>query len=177
MELQTIAGPVIANRKGYYWEMKAGKRYFWCRCGRSQNQPFCDGSHEGTGFEPLMFKAEKDEDVIFCGCKHTANAPFCDGTHNNLEGGSIEDDPDSPQNRAVPQIEAGADPVVMLDGGCYLFSTSRAELQRQGALAWCPVISPAQGSLYQSQFYAELDAGARLTGDLVRGSAHRPLRS
>jgi CDGSH-type Zn-finger protein/mannose-6-phosphate isomerase-like protein (cupin superfamily) len=154
-----MATPTIANRKGYYYELKAGKRYFWCQCGLSKTQPFCDGSHAGTEFLPVMFKAEKDDEVIFCGCKQTLTPPFCDGTHNNLPGGYVVEDPNSPENLAVRTVEPSDDPVVMLDGGCYLFATARARLTRHGALAYCPVISPSQGSLYQSQFYAELDAG------------------
>jgi CDGSH-type Zn-finger protein/quercetin dioxygenase-like cupin family protein len=152
-------GPVVASRKGYYWELEAGRRYLWCRCGRSRTQPFCDGSHEGTGLLPVPYRPRQDEEVILCGCKHTSTPPFCDGTHNNLEGGYVEDDPDSPENLRVALVEAAEDPVVMLDGGCYLFSTSRARLQRHGTLAWTPVISPAHGSVHQSQFYAELGAG------------------
>ena len=67
--------PIIAQRKGFYYEVKAGKRYLWCSCGRSKSQPFCDGSHQGTEFLPVAFKAERDEDVIFCGCKHTPALP------------------------------------------------------------------------------------------------------
>lgn len=155
-----MASPTVANRKGYYYELKAGERYLWCQCGLSTTQPFCDGaSHLATEFRPLLIKPKQDEEVILCGCKQTSTPPFCDGTHNNLEGGYFEDDPNSPENLAVEEIAAGDGPVVMLDGGCYLFSTGRAQLTRQGSLAWCPVISPAQGSLYQSQFYAELPAG------------------
>ena len=56
----------------YKTEVKAGKRYFWCSCGKSDKQPFCDGSHQGTDFEPMMYQAEKDGEVYFCGCKATA---------------------------------------------------------------------------------------------------------
>ncbi len=64
-------------------EVEQGKNYFWCACGRSTKQPFCDGSHKGTGFEPLKYTAEKSKRVFFCGCKATENAPLCDGSHNN----------------------------------------------------------------------------------------------
>ena len=89
------SAPVVANRKGFYFEVTAGRRYLWCSCGRSKSQPFCDGSHAGTGFLPVAFKAERNEEVIFCGCKHTRTGPFCDGTHSNLPGGYRDDDPDS----------------------------------------------------------------------------------
>src|SRR5580658_3910786 len=104
-----MASPTIAYRKGFYYEVKAGQRYFWCSCGRSAKQPFCDGSHAGTSFTPVLFEAKADEDVIFCGCKHTGTPPFCDGTHNNLAGGYAQDDPDSPENSMVAMVPHGAD--------------------------------------------------------------------
>lgn len=64
--------------------VEAGRNYAWCACGRSARQPFCDGSHKGTGFTPYVFKAEQSGEQWFCGCKHTAGRPFCDGTHNTL---------------------------------------------------------------------------------------------
>ena len=66
-------------------DVEAGKIYSWCRCGRSKEQPFCDGSHQGTTFKPINVKAEQSETVYFCGCKTTKNAPWCDGSHNNLD--------------------------------------------------------------------------------------------
>ena len=68
----------------YPVEVEAGKKYWWCACGRSKSQPFCDGSHKGTGFTPVEFKADKSEKVWFCGCKRSAKRPFCDGTHQKL---------------------------------------------------------------------------------------------
>jgi mannose-6-phosphate isomerase-like protein (cupin superfamily) len=152
--------PVIARRKGYYYEVKAGKRYFWCSCGRSKTQPFCDGSHKGTGFLPVTFKAERDEDVIFCGCKHTATPPFCDGAHSNLPGGYANDDPDSTENQQVATVAHDATPIVRLDGQCYVFATSRAPLVSKDSLLYCPVVSPAQGALFQSMFYGEIALGS-----------------
>jgi len=116
--------PRIAHRKGFYFEVRAGHRYLWCACGRSANQPFCDGSH------------------------------------NNLPGATVPDDPDSPANRAVMEVPHGAEPVVPLDGTCYVFSTARARLIRRGAMAYCPVVTPARGALYHAQFYAEVASGA-----------------
>jgi CDGSH-type Zn-finger protein/mannose-6-phosphate isomerase-like protein (cupin superfamily) len=152
--------PVIAHRKGFYYEIKAGKKYLWCSCGRSKTQPFCDGSHAGSGHLPVLFKAERDEDVIFCGCKHTGTGPFCDGAHSNLPGGYLTDDPESAENRKVTMVAAGAGPIVRLDGQCYVFSTSRATLTAHGSLKYCPVVTPALGALFQSQFYAEASRGA-----------------
>src|SRR5277367_6647964 len=150
--------PTVAHRKGFYVEVKAGNRYLWCRCGRSKSQPFCDGSHIGTEFLPIAFKAERDEDVIFCGCKQTATGPFCDGAHSNLPGGYLTDDPLSAENRQVAMLEAGADPIVRLDGQCYVFSTARASLAPRGAMRFCTVASPSLGAVFQSQFYAEVAA-------------------
>jgi len=76
--------PVIAQKSPIAVDIKKGQTYYWCSCGRSAKQPFCDGSHKGTTFTPLAFTAEKDETAYLCACKHTKNPPFCDGTHNGL---------------------------------------------------------------------------------------------
>jgi mannose-6-phosphate isomerase-like protein (cupin superfamily)/CDGSH-type Zn-finger protein len=152
--------PVIARPKGYYYDVEAGKRYAWCACGLSKTQPFCDGtSHKATEHKPVLFKAERGESVIFCGCKQTCTPPFCDGTHNNLEGGYSYDDPDSEANRAIAAAPRGEGPVRRLDGQCFVFSPSRAEMILRGGLRYCPVISPALGALFQSQFFAEVAPG------------------
>jgi CDGSH-type Zn-finger protein len=75
----------IAQKAPYPVEVEAGETYYWCACGHSKNQPFCDGSHQGTGFEPVAFTAEKSETAYLCGCKRTANKPFCDGSHTSLD--------------------------------------------------------------------------------------------
>lgn len=58
--------------------------YFWCACGKSNNQPFCDGSHQGSGIFPVLFKIDEEKEVYLCRCKQTKNKPFCDGTHRTL---------------------------------------------------------------------------------------------
>jgi CDGSH-type Zn-finger protein len=75
---------VIAAREPFKVDVVAGKAYFWCACGRSQKQPFCDGSHKGTGLTPVQYKADETKAVWFCGCKQTKHAPMCDGTHKSL---------------------------------------------------------------------------------------------
>ena len=74
----------LAGRAPIPVEVTAGKSYWWCACGQSKNQPFCDGSHKGSAFTPLEYAATESKKVFFCACKQTANQPLCDGTHNKL---------------------------------------------------------------------------------------------
>jgi CDGSH-type Zn-finger protein len=75
--------PVIA-KKGPYVLANEVKNYFWCACGKSANQPFCDGSHKGSNFTPLKASIEKEGKNAWCGCKQTKNPPFCDGSHARI---------------------------------------------------------------------------------------------
>ena len=77
--------PVIAQNEPIGIDVIEGTEYWWCACGESQAQPFCDGSHKGKGISPTQFVAKRTQTVWFCGCKQTANAPTCDGTHNDLQ--------------------------------------------------------------------------------------------
>lgn len=76
--------PAIAQKSPYAVDVEAGKSYWFCSCGQSTTQPFCDGSHKGGDFAPKEFKAEKSETVYFCGCKHSSNGMTCDGSHQKL---------------------------------------------------------------------------------------------
>jgi CDGSH-type Zn-finger protein len=76
--------PLAPQKSPYRIDVEAGKTYWWCACGKSAKQPFCDGAHKGTGFSPIKFAAEKSESFPFCGCKKTGNQPRCDGTHRSL---------------------------------------------------------------------------------------------
>ena len=76
--------PEIAGRRSIKVMVEQGKTYWWCACGRSKTQPFCDGSHKGTSFSPIEWEAEKSGDVWFCACKRSAKKPLCDGTHKTL---------------------------------------------------------------------------------------------
>jgi CDGSH-type Zn-finger protein len=75
--------PTIALRRPAVLELDPGT-YWWCACGRSADQPFCDGSHKGTGFTPQELEITERQRVFLCQCKHSGNAPYCDGTHNTL---------------------------------------------------------------------------------------------
>lgn len=79
-----MAEPVIAQKSPLPVEVEAGKTYFWCACGRSAKQPFCDGSHQETDIVPLKWTAQETKRVFFCCCKQTGNQPLCDGAHNAL---------------------------------------------------------------------------------------------
>lgn len=75
---------VIAQRSPYGVDVEEGQEYYWCACGRSQKQPFCDGSHKVTTLRPVQYLSAATETVYFCGCKRTGNRPLCDGSHRNL---------------------------------------------------------------------------------------------
>lgn len=78
-----MSEPEMPQKAPYAVELEAGD-YWWCACGRSNNQPFCDGSHQGTEFTPEKFTLTEKKKVFLCGCKRSSDKPFCDGTHNKL---------------------------------------------------------------------------------------------
>jgi CDGSH iron-sulfur domain-containing protein 3 len=80
--------PVVAEPGPCSVTLKVGRTYFWCACGRSQRQPFCDGSHAGTSFTPLRFTPRDEHKAVLCGCKRTATGPFCDCTRDALSTAS-----------------------------------------------------------------------------------------
>jgi CDGSH-type Zn-finger protein len=79
-----MASAVIAQKAPYPVSVEAGKSYWWCACGQSKRQPFCDGSHKGSEFSPQEYKADAAKTVYFCGCKNTKGSPLCDGSHKAL---------------------------------------------------------------------------------------------
>ena len=110
--MSSSAKPIIAARSPSMVELEAGKDYFWCRCGRSANQPFCDGSHASTGITPTKFTAEKSGRAALCQCKGTANAPFCDGTHAKLGDAVVGDVAPRPTAKAPTAVPTPEEPTV-----------------------------------------------------------------
>ncbi|MGF1723487.1 glutamate synthase-related protein [Photobacterium nomapromontoriensis] len=84
-----MSKPVIANNLPIQVQLEKGKSYYFCTCGHSSSQPFCDGSHQSTEFTPLKFKAGNDEDAFLCACKHTKNPPYCDGSHQQFNADNV----------------------------------------------------------------------------------------
>jgi CDGSH-type Zn-finger protein len=80
-----MTDPVVAGKDPVEVDLEAGTSYWWCACGRSKNQPWCDGSHAGTDIQPKEFRVDSSGKYWLCSCKHTANAPFCDGAHELLD--------------------------------------------------------------------------------------------
>ncbi|NOY73200.1 MAG: CDGSH iron-sulfur domain-containing protein [Gammaproteobacteria bacterium] len=78
-----MSDPEIPQKAPYIAKLDAGD-YYWCSCGKSSKQPFCDGSHQGLDFSPIKFSLEKNQVVSLCGCKHAKKPPFCDGSHNQI---------------------------------------------------------------------------------------------
>jgi len=84
MDKDVMTEAVVAQKAPYARDLEVGKTYYWCACGRSANQPFCDGSHKAVGMAPKSFVAEKTATAYLCGCKSSKNAPYCDGSHKAL---------------------------------------------------------------------------------------------
>lgn len=76
-----MSDPVRASDTPFKIDVEAGKSYWWCACGKSSKQPFCDGSHKGSEFSPIKYEAGEAKPVFFCGCKASGNSPLCDGSH------------------------------------------------------------------------------------------------
>ena len=107
--------PVIADNRPHKIELNAGEEYFFCTCGRSQKQPFCDGSHKSTGFKPQVFSPEESGEAYLCVCKHSTNLPYCDGTHKQFKKDQVGHEGPGPQqqsNSAPVAIATSEEPTV-----------------------------------------------------------------
>lgn len=154
--------PVIAALKPHLVELKAGRAYQWCACGRSARQPFCDGSHAGHGIDPVRFVAADDGEALLCACKRTRTPPFCDGSHNALSDVYAEADSEEIAATAAiaPTPRQGAGVAKsLLDGGCYVCTIDRSGMKRRGPMRYCEAIGANHGSRFLSQFLVEMDQG------------------
>ena len=155
-----MTAPVVARPKPYLVRLEGGRTYFWCACGRSATQPFCDGSHQGTGLAPRRIRATCTGEVLLCGCKQTCGAPFCDGAHTNLPGGSPLDDPETPANRRIAAVTEYDGARRWLDGGCYVVSPALAPKIARDSLQYCHLVTPELGARFQTQMLLEVAGGA-----------------
>lgn len=149
--------PVIAATKPCLVALVAGRTYFWCTCGQSAQQPFCDGSHKGTGFEPLAFKAEDGEDTLLCACKRTRNGPYCDGAHNALSDSYGAPMDDAANADFVGFVDTPAGARAQLDGDCYVLRPMVTA--QHGRLQLTQTIGPDDGAKHISQFALRLEDG------------------
>lgn len=167
--------PVVAQKKPCFVTLKKGRRYLWCSCGLSKKQPFCDGAHKGTGMEPLMFKAEKDEDVVLCACKQTKAGPYCDGSHNNLDDTYVEASDEEVASMADSveiERDGGDHGKALLDGGAYVLTSHPAVGERRDTLLVQSQISSVDGAEHLSAVRFVADEGVspwqkRMVSDTV----------
>jgi mannose-6-phosphate isomerase-like protein (cupin superfamily)/CDGSH-type Zn-finger protein len=153
--------PEIAQYKPCLVNVEEGKRYFWCTCGRSKRQPFCDSSHRGTDFLPLVWTADKTEEKLFCACKRTRSEPFCDGTHNSLSDTYAEATEKDGANARLVDYESAPSGALRasLDNGCYVIRVPDSAMQARGTLRLFPTISADEGANHLSQYSAIADQG------------------
>lgn len=120
-----MSKPKIADNRPIAVTLEKGKQYYWCSCGRSAKQPFCDGSHKDTEFQPQVFTAEKDGEAFLCQCKRSANPPFCDGSHKSLSQEDLDAeqglvtvwykvaDANDMEEKEVRSVQAGAKTIAL----------------------------------------------------------------
>ena len=156
-----MTAPTIARLKPYLVQVEKGKRYFWCACGLSKNQPYCDGSHKDTDILPLKWVADQTEETLLCACKHTKAQPICDGSHNSLSDTYAEADEADGAGAELVDYEPGEGGVFKanLDNGCYVIRVPEAAMQKVGALQICPVIGEIDGAKHLSQYFASVQTG------------------
>ncbi len=136
----------VVQTKPCLVNLKAGKKYAWCTCKHSKDQPWCDGSHKGTDMRPMVFTADKDEDVLLCACKETRSGPYCDGSHNNLEDEYAEASPEEIESMKDSVLVGSDNGKALLDGGAYVLSPLNENDTVAGTLKYQPVIAEEDGA-------------------------------
>ena len=159
--------PVVAATKPCLVALVEGKRYAWCSCGLSKSQPFCDGSHVGTSFKPIVFKAHETDEELLCACKLSKAPPYCDGSHNSLTasyGAPMNETASDAAMVEASDLGNGASRTA-LDANCFVITPRGAAEIHVGGLALYQVIGPHDGARRLSQFAGTLAAGV---GPIVR---------
>ncbi|MFM9828594.1 MAG: CDGSH iron-sulfur domain-containing protein, partial [Sphingomonas sp.] len=153
--------PAIAAPKPCLVALVEGQKYLWCSCGLSKAQPFCDGSHVGTKFKPLLFRAQETDEELLCACKRTLGAPYCDGSHNSLSAsyGAPMDEDAADAVLVAPTADTHGARRAALDNNCFVLRPGAVATIREGNLALHQVIGPEDGAKRLSQF-----AGTHATG-------------
>ncbi len=156
-----MTSPNIARLKPYLVDVKEGKIYFWCACGLSKKQPFCDGSHKGSDFQPVTWKADESGEKLFCACKHTRQSPFCDGSHNSLSDTYTEAEEGDGENATLVDYKPTASGALKanLDNDCYVIRVPDDSMETRGCLQIYPVIGEADGAKHLSQYLAIVGSG------------------
>jgi len=137
-----MTAPKIADIKPIETELKAGEEYHWCKCGRSGNQPLCDGSHRGTEFTPLAFIPDEEQTAYLCQCKHTSTPPYCDGTHKRFSSKDIGSDAEIVSDKALEAIPTAEEPTV-----AYIHELARNGLKNVGEHGPMGAMGVARGEL------------------------------
>lgn len=145
---------LVAGRKPCLVTLaRKSKTVWWCSCGRSRNQPFCDGSHAGSGFEPVPYVAQADgEEVLLCACKRTRRPPFCDGSHNALA--ETYEEASEAERRATADIPVTSprDGKAVLDGGAFVLTPEPGRAEACAGWDVLELIGAVDGARHLSQF-------------------------
>jgi mannose-6-phosphate isomerase-like protein (cupin superfamily) len=145
--MTTMDEPEIARERPVLVALTRGETYFWCACGRSKTQPFCDGSHKGTPFRPVRFRHAAEEEVLLCACKRTRSQPYCDGSHNQLKGAHR-----AVVDGAAPRMVERATGRAELDGGCFVLSPTVPASEVTGGWRIGRLIGSRDGAKHLAQY-------------------------